>query len=515
MVLIATRACLAQTGVSFGGGDMQAENIAVIVGVGQINDRPSEAMDGMDSFGLMGEALRRADADAGDGWLGDVDHLASVDQISFPDDGSLVQRLAREIGAGRASVETTDMPHGDSPVRLLNEAALRIARGEARVVAVAGGEAMITAAAQAKAKGLRPGDILRGSAKRKTSPLRQAYGLNAPVDMYPIYENALRHLWRQSLAEGQAETAQLWSGMAGVAQDCPDAWIRTGATGDEIVMDGPSNRRIAHPYTKLMVANASVNQGAGFLVTSLAEAQRRNVPLDRLVYVGQGAAAKEPAEFLDRESYARSLSMEEVLRATLEFNELTPDDLDMVELYSCFPCVPKMARRVLDWPVDRPITSFGGLTFGGAPVANYMSHAIATMVQDLRGGNRVGLLYANGGIVTTNHAIVLSGDFRAGMAEPRDFDVQARADARRGLVPVLDADYTGPAVIESWTVFYNRDNQPLRGVVIARSPAGDRCLAFVPAEDQAAIDLLTDGRIDPVGRTGQIVPAQDLRRFVL
>jgi acetyl-CoA C-acetyltransferase len=501
---------------------MQAETIAVIVGVGQINDRPSEAMAGLDSCGLMAEALRRADTDAGGGWLGDLDQLASVDQISFPDDGSLVRRLARDIGADGARVETTDLPHGDSPVRLLNEASLRIARGEARIVAVAGGEAMITASAQAKVRakvqakagGLRPGDILRGSAKRKTSPLRQAYGLNAPVDMYPIYENALRHLWRQSLAEGQAETAQLWSGMAAVAQNCPDAWIRTGATENKIVTDGATNRRIAHPYTKLMVANASVNQGAGFLVTSLAEAQRRNVPLDQLVYVGQGAAAKEPAEFLDRESYARSLSMEEVLRATLEFNDLTADELEMVALYSCFPCVPKMARRVLDWPADRPITSFGGLTFGGAPVANYMSHAIATMVQDLRGGDQVGLLYANGGIVTTNHAIVLSGGFRAGMAEPKDFDVQARADARRGLVPVLDADYTGPAVIESWTVFYNRENLPSRGVVIARSPAGDRCLAFVPAEDQAAIDVLTDGRIDPVGRAGQIVPAQDLRRFL-
>jgi acetyl-CoA C-acetyltransferase len=101
---------------------MQAETIAVIVGVGQINDRPSEAMAGLDSCGLMAEALRRADTDAGGGWLGDLDQLASVDQISFPDDGSLVRRLARDIGADGARVETTDLPHGDSPVRLLNEA---------------------------------------------------------------------------------------------------------------------------------------------------------------------------------------------------------------------------------------------------------------------------------------------------------------------------------------------------------------------------------------------------------
>ena len=89
---------------------------------------------------------------------------------------------------------------------------------------------------------------------------------------------------------------------------------------------------------------------------------------------------------------------------------MTARDLDLVELYSCFPCVPKMARRVLDWPLDRPITVFGGLTFGGGPIGNYMSHAVCCMVERLRERKGKGLLFANGGYATHNHTILLSSE---------------------------------------------------------------------------------------------------------
>src|SRR3546814_19691089 len=80
-------------------------------------------------------------------------------------------------------------------------------------------------------------------------------------------------------------------------------------------------------------------------------------------------------------------------------NGMTVDDFDAVELYSCFPCVPKMARRILGWPWDRPATVFGGLTFGGGPIANYMSHAIVSMVEKLRREDRKSVVEGKGGSV--------------------------------------------------------------------------------------------------------------------
>ncbi|KAK0340540.1 hypothetical protein LTR94_030103, partial [Friedmanniomyces endolithicus] len=168
--------------------------------------------------------------------------------------------------------------------------------------------------------------------------------------------------------------------------------------------------------------------------------------------VGRGAAAHESDDYLARDRYDLSPSMATCLTRTLEWNGVTVDDLDLVELYSCFPCVPKMARRVIGWPVDRPATVFGGLTFGGGPIGNYMSHAVAEMVDALRAGaGTTGLLFANGGFATHNHAIVLATDPLPGAGAAHDFDVQADADAARGPVPELVKEYVGQATVETYT----------------------------------------------------------------
>ncbi|MDF1855832.1 hypothetical protein [Pseudooceanicola sp.] len=488
------------------------DRIPVIVAIGQINDRPDDPAEALDSLGLMAAALRLADDDGGGGWLTDLDALSTVDQISCPELTDIAAALAARLGATPRIVETTEMPHGDSPIRLLNLAANRIGRGEIRSMAVVGAEVLRSVAKRAAASGTRPGDLLRANPKRRVHPYRRAFGLLAPTDMYPLYENASRHAWGQSLAEGQAETGAIWAQMAAVAAANPNAWLRNGASATDIVTPSASNRPIAHPYTKLMVANASVNQGAGFIVASLAEARRRGLPEDRLIHIGHGAGANEPYELLERADFTGSVSMQTVLTRTLSANRISAAELAHIELYSCFPIVPKLARRSLDWPLERPVTVFGGLTFGGAPVANYMSHAVASMVELLRGTSDSGLLYANGGIVTTNHAIVLSGAPLAARF-PQEDQAQALADAARGPVPALAEDHVGPVTVESWTVFYDRDAQPSRGIVVARTAEGSRTLAEVPASDTSLIAALTDGSIDPVGQSGRIAIDNGRRRF--
>ncbi len=494
---------------------MDAERIPVIVGVGQINDRPEDPEQGLDSVGLMEAALRRADEDAGGGWLGALDAISTVDQISFPGLERIPARLAEAFGASCAILETTDMPHGDSPVRLLNDAANRVGAGESRIAAVVGGEALRTAAHRARKAaeaGAPPPDLLRANPKRKLSDLRREYGLTAPVDLYPLYENAGRAAEGLTLAQAQAENGRIWEGLAAVAQDNPHAWIRKGASAEEIVTPSAGNRRISFPYNKLMVANSSVNQGAGFLVTSLAEARRRGLRDEALVFVGHGAGAQEPYDPLARDRYDRSPSMIASLEGALRFNGIEAGELEAVELYSCFPCVPKMARRALGWDVDRPMTVFGGLTFGGGPVANYMSHPIACMTERLRGGGGLGLLYANGGIVTTNHSIVLSGrPMEVGF--PRSHDVQAEADAARGEVPQMRPDHTGPARIETYAVHYDRQGAVRGGAVMARTPEGARTLAHVPPEDAALVAFLTGGTAEPVGTEGRVATRGGLRVF--
>ncbi|MBX7457054.1 acetyl-CoA acetyltransferase [Qipengyuania sp. 1NDH17] len=479
----------------------------VIIGVGQINDRPENPGDGLDPIGLMAAALRRADEDAGGGWLATCDSLAVVAQLAWPQLNPVDGALAKTLGISPAHRMQTAMPNGDSPILLLHEAANRIARDEAEVCAVVGGEALRTAAKLAALKPREDGDkpnALRDASHRKRTGYAQSYGLVVPTDVYPLYEIAVRAAYGQTLAEGQAESGEIWSRMSKVAAADDSAWIREEVSAEEVVTPSPANRPIAFPYTKLQVANSSVNQGAGFLVTSLAEARERGIPEDRLVFVGQGAAAHEDANFLARDRYDFSPSLATSIERTMALNGLTADDLAHVELYSCFPCVPKMARRALGWPLDKPATVFGGLTFGGGPIGNYMSHAVAEMVLRLRGTGDKGLLFANGGYATHNHSILLSGA-ATGASFPQEFDYQREADERRGKIPALDEDYAGEATVETYTVHYARDGSVRSGVIIARTPDGARTLAHVPASDESTISLLTNGNGEPVGTPGLIV----------
>lgn len=485
---------------------MDPERIPVIAGVGQINDRPDTPQAGLDPVGLMAEALRRADADAGGGWLAGCDSLGVVAQLAWPQLNPVRGAVNEALDIRPEHCTETAKPNGDSPIRLLHEAANRIGAGEARICAVTGGEALRTAAQLAamtpRTDGEKP-NAMRDAAHRVRVGYPQSYGLIVPTDVYPLYENAARAAFGQTLAEGQAESGALWAQMSSVAAQSEGAWIRTPVSAADVVTPSDSNRPIAFPYTKLQVANSSVNQGAGFIVTSLAEAQRRGVSKDRLVFVGHGAAAHENASFLARDRYDASPGLATSIERTMALNNLTADDLAHVELYSCFPCVPKLARRVLGWPLDRPASVFGGLTFGGGPIGNYMSHAIAAMVGKLRGTADKGLLFANGGYATHNHTIVLSGA-PLDASFPQDFDYQAESDARRGSIPPLEEDYAGEAVIETYAVHYNRDGTTRAGVIIALTPSGTRTLAAVPASDTDTLAALTDGKCEPVGRTGLI-----------
>lgn len=504
--------------------DIDPERVPVIVGVGQVNDRPEDPETGMDSVDLMAEALRRADTDAGGGFLAGCDDLAVVRQISFPNLSPSHTLLAERLGISPVATRESDAPNGDTPTKLLSEAANLIGSGKAKICAVAGGEALRTAGALAAARRIadtsseaagnpttefKKPNVVRDSAHRRRQGYAPSYGLVAPVDVYPLLENALRASLGQDLASAQQESARLWAGMSSVAAQNESAWLRKTMQPADIVTPSASNRPISYPYTKLQVANMAVNQGAAFIVTSLAEARRRGVPEDRLVYPGYGAGAAEAYDALIRERYDCSPSMQASIEGAMEANEVTSDDLAHVELYSCFPCIPKMASQILGWAPDKPITVFGGLTFGGGPIGNYMSHAIAEMVKRLRGTRDKGLLFGNGGAYAThNHTILLSGA-PTGARFPQDFDYQGRADKLRGPLPPVEETYRGPAIIETYTVFYERDGSVRAGIIVARTPDGGRTLARVDPGDVDTIAFLTNGKIEPVGTPGVVEGGTD------
>jgi len=484
----------------------------VLVGVGEITQRTKDPAQALEPLALMEAALRAADEDAGGGLLAQLDSLDVVAEYSWPypdAPGQLCERL-RIRPARRAYGEVG----GESPVRFIHEAALRIARGETTVAAVVGAEANYAVAAAEKAQATLPWSPRDPAAKLVRgvdylNPLAVRLGVASPATVYPFYENAATVAWGQTPRQALDESGRLWASCSAVAAANPHAWQREALTADQVTTPMPGNRRVAWPYTVRMVANPLVNQGAAVLLMSRGRARQLGIPDERLVFVVCGAAAKEPADYLLRDQYERSHAQEAVLEDVLgQVGGI--GTFRQVELYSCFPIVPKMARRTLALPAAATVTSTGGLSFFGAPLNNYMTHACAALVRGLRGQHgAVALLYGQGGYLTSHHAIVLASAPPPTSMLDDEYSVQGDADARRGGVPPLALDHTGTATVETHTVLYGRDGAPTHGVVILRTPAGGRLLARVDPREHDTLAALTDLDRTPIGRPGIVTRAED------
>jgi len=492
---------------------IQAEDrIPVIVGIGEITDRPKDIKDGLEPLVLLEEALKRAEQDSGTTWLGEIGSLDIVNFLSWR-----YQDPARQL-SDRLGIKPKHAYYGpvggESPIRYLHEAAQRIARGECSVAAVCGAEAQSTAT-----KAERAGIDLawtpfardveepkRGAAFQK--PIAVKLGVFRPVSVYPFYEAASAAHWGQTPREAMAESGHLWSTYSDVASQNPGSWLKRRFSPEEITTPTADNRLIAWPYTKLMVANPSVNMGAAILMTTLARARAAGIPEDRLIHVWGGASAEEPRDYLVRDQFFESHAQNAVLKAAIDLAGGSGKAFDAIELYSCFPCVPKMARRTLGLGPDVQPTVNGGLTFFGAPLNTYMTHAACAMVRSLRNGSKLGLLYGQGGFVTKHHALVLSRQAPKG-ALAQDTSVQAEADRNRREVPEFVTEADGRGSVESFTVLYGRNGDVEHGVAMLRTSNNARALARVPADDRATLAHLLNMDRTPVGSIGNITTAGD------
>lgn len=485
-------------------------NTPVLVGIGEYTEKPEHLSDALEPVDLWAKALLAAIADSGAPLTNEIDSIELVGSVTWryrDPVGFLCQKLnidpPRRVNASMG---------GETPVRLLHEAAIAVSRGEFGVAAIVGGEAMHTMNRARRARATLPWTPLvskeeaaRIPADRlETSPISRRLGIKSPPEMYPFYEVAVQAEQRKTPREGFNESAELWSRYARVAADNPYAWIKNAPDAQQIARVSNDNRLINWPYTKLMVANPMVNQSAAFIVTTLEIANAAGIAKENLIFIWGGAAAAEPDNLLHRDSFGRSSAQAAVLERALEIAGGV-DRIDAMELYSCFPVVPKMALRELGITAGECVpTVTGGLTFFGGPWNNYMSHAVCAMVRRLRGTTRAtGLLYGQGGCVTKHHALVVSSlPSPSGLSS--DYSVQAAADRRRNPSPELLEDYSGPATIETYTVLYGRDGAPIQGVVVLRTPCGRRTMARVVPEAEASLALLTNWNASAVGANGDV-----------
>lgn len=471
-----------------------APRTPVLIGYGQVNQR--EENPDVEPVDLMAAAVRQA---ADSRVLEAVDAVRVVNLFSarYRDPGLL---LGQRIGADRPATRYSGVG-GNVPQSLVNQACLDIQHGRADVVLVAGAE-MWRTRMQLRAKGKRltwtnqdeSVPVAEGGDDHvpMAGPAEERIGLDRPAYVYPMFEQALRISTGESIEDHRKRIGELWARFNTVAVHNPHAWIRKPVTPEEIWQDSPGNRMISWPYTKLMNSNNMVDQGAALILTSVETATRLQIPTERWVYPYAGTDAHDTYAISERAELHRSPAIRIGGARALALAGLGIDDVDYVDLYSCFPSAVQVAAAELGLPIDdpgRPLTVTGGLTFAGGPWSNYVTHSIATMAELLTANpGRRGLITANGGYLT-KHSFGIYGT-EPPPSEFRWEDTQFAVDRE----PTRDAavEWEGVGTVESWTTPVGRDGRPEKAFLAVRTPDERRTLAVIPDPAAAAATVGDD-----------------------
>ena len=483
------------------------QRIPVLVGVGQLRSNRGRTVAGArEPAELMLDALTLAAADAGvPHLLAEADSIDAVNVVSWSYD-DLPGLLAARLGA-RPRHQHYSPVGGHQPARLLDDAAARIARGESRIALIVGGEAQASTGLLAKAGvdpvaeggwSAQPGGPPGFAPKLLGSPYAQASGLLFPTRVYPLFENRLRYELGQTPAEATAWSAQLYAEFSRVAAVNPAAWNPVVRNAAEIATPGPDNRMVCEPYPLSMNAMPHVDQAAAVIVTSLATARELGVAVP--VYVWGGAGAEESASFLERDGFGSSPAMGSAFGRALDAAEVSADELSCVDVYSCFPVVPKLACLTLGLSRDASLSVTGGHSAFGGPMNTYTLFSVVALTQRLRAEAGVALVHGNGGFVSYQHAVVLGAQPHphgyVGQPEP----VMMTPTAAPALAPVTD----GVVTVETATVEYDRNAAPATGFLIGRTPDGHRVAAQTAPGDTASAGLLSLVHGEIIGRRVQL-----------
>ncbi len=312
---------------------------------------------------------------------------------------------------------------GNNPQSLVNATSLAIGRGELDVAVLVGADCVYTQAAARRhpdrpvlAWTVQPPDAARpplfGNDQRATTEAEEDRGLDLPIHVYPLFENALRAGLGRSLDDHRRRIGALWSRFSEVAATNPYAWFRDARSVDEIITVTDSNRMIDYPYTKLLTADMQVDQGAAIIMCSAAAAASAGIPRERWVFPLAGADADDHWFLSHRLDFHSSPAIRLAGRSALSLAGAGIDDVAHVDLYSCFPSAVEIAAAELGLADDdpsRPLTVTGGLTFGGGPGNNYGTHAVASMIDVLRADPGSLGLVTGVGWYLTKHSIGIYG----------------------------------------------------------------------------------------------------------
>ena len=399
---------------------------------------------------------------------------------------------------------------GNQPQSRLIEFARAIARGERSVVLIAGAEAIKNQRhAERSGRELDWGEQFeevledRGFGESSATSQEIKNGLYNVVYYYSLIEQAQRHTAGRTIEEHRYAMARLLESFSAVAAGNPYAQF-AGSQSAEEILAAPA---MTHLYSKRMIAQDGVNQGAALLMCSIGKAKQLGIPEARWIYL-HGLAEGCELEVTRRPDPGVSPMAGLVADKALATAGITIADIDLIDIYSCFPCAVTSVATHLGLPIDgsRQLTLTGGLPYFGGPGNNYSMHALAEAVwQARKRPDSFAMVTANGGMLSKHASGIYS-------RKPSSIDWgNTEMDISSNGLPACKvcADPQSGSII-SYTVHHDREGGA-HAVIIGETISGERFVSRTAKDDNAtAFAMLAQ---DPTGKKVKVTAPDDERLY--
>ncbi|MEC9248831.1 MAG: hypothetical protein VX986_07410 [Pseudomonadota bacterium] len=399
---------------------------------------------------------------------------------------------------------------GETPQRVVNQVAEKIYEGNISTALLTGSEALLTIRSGQKA-GLEfdwteeiGGDFDDLWPHNPMSDDYEAkHGITFPIQVYALLEQVRRNRLGLSQEKYRSSIAELLMPFSLVASRNPYAQFPKALTEEFIANFSEENFPICEPYSKWMVAQDAVNQGAAVVMTSVAKAIEFDIPESQWIFL-KSYSDYDELQVTQRPDLSRSPAQGKALSEAMDLAGLRVEDLSFIDLYSCFPIAVWTACESLglSTEMDTPLTVTGGLPFFGGPGNNYSLHAIAEVVQLLRGQvkTKSALIAANGGYLSKHSVGIYSNSLDQSWDSGR-----RKIDTRFARQTVsVKQKASGVGSIESYAATYKKGKKNSGFIVGRLDDDGKRFLAVPNPEDSQSLAALFED--NPIGKTIHVQP---------
>lgn len=454
-------------------------NTPVLVGVAAIMQRDIPLEQTKDAAGLMIAAVKQAAIDAGSDEL-----LRRAQWIGVPQGLWQYSNPARLIKAAINNEQATTVlaEIGILQQTLIAEACQQIANGDIDCAIVAGGEAKYRQL-QAQIQQLNLPDteqrddvadvVLKPEAELWLDAETNA-GLLMPVSWYAIMESALRAAKGESVADNRKRISERYARFSEIAANNPDAWKRQALTPEQIAEPVGKNKMLAFPYTKAHNSEWNVDQASGLILCSEKLAEELGIAKSQRIYPLASSESNHMQCLSERPALHRQVGVELALNAALTSAGVSVDQINLFELYSCFPSAVQMYADALNIAADNhELTVTGGMACAGGPLNNYVLHATVRMANLLRQRAGTGLVTSVSGMLTKQ----AYGLWSAQAGKPFVFTDVTDEVAQLSPAKQVLAAYSGEATIAGITVNYQGEH-PARAIAIVDIDDNTRSVAY-------------------------------------